>query len=134
MQGSRIIISASGMLTGGRVLHHAMNWLPNKDATFIFAGYQAEETRGRQIVNGAKSIKIFGQNIPVCAHIEQFKGFSAHADRDELIKWLASSGTTPGELKIVHGEGSIEDSFCEHVKNTLGWKASVAEPEEEVEL
>ncbi|MDR2337859.1 MAG: MBL fold metallo-hydrolase [Deltaproteobacteria bacterium] len=134
LTGARIIISASGMLTGGRVLHHAMNWLPNKSATFIFAGYQAEETRGRQIITGEDSVKIFGQTISVCANIEQFTGFSAHADRNELIKWLASSGTSPREVKVVHGEGKSADSFCEHLKAQLGWQTSVAKLDEEIEL
>ncbi len=134
VSGSRIIISASGMLTGGRILHHALNFLPKEDATFIFAGYQAEETRGRKIIDGEESIKIFGSQIPIKARIEQFHGFSAHADRDELIKWLASSGTTPGQLKVVHAEGSIADDFCEHVKKELGWKVSVAQLDEEMEI
>jgi metallo-beta-lactamase family protein len=86
IKGARIIISFSGMLTGGRVLHHAIRILPNEDATIVFVGYQASGTRGRQIVEGAREVKIMKQVVPVRCHVEVVEGFSAHADWKGVLR------------------------------------------------
>jgi metallo-beta-lactamase family protein len=100
IKGARIIISFSGMLTGGRVLHHAIRILPNEDATIVFVGYQASGTRGRQIVEGAREVKIMKQVVPVRCHVEVVEGFSAHADWKGVLRWL--EGTTVTTEKSVY--------------------------------
>ena len=95
MKGTRIIITASGMLTGGRVLHHAMRVLPNPDATIIFVGYQAAGTTGRRILDGEKEVRIMKHWIPVRCHVEKIDGFSAHADWKAVLRWLSGLKVTP---------------------------------------
>jgi metallo-beta-lactamase family protein len=105
-----IIISASGMAEGGRILHHLEFKLPDHRTTVLFVGFQAAGTRGRALQEGARSIKIHGKQVPVRARIETLDGLSAHADRGEVLRWLRSSGRRPGAVHLVHGEpAGIED-------------------------
>lgn len=133
-KGQRIIISASGMVTGGRILHHLKNWLPEERTTVVFVGYQAEETRGRQILSGAPEVKIFGEYVPIRAHVEEVAGLSAHGDRRELLRWLKSSTGTPAQVKITHGEPDAAAAFTKLVSTELGWKTTVAIHGETVEV
>src|SRR5947209_953032 len=104
-KGTRIIISASGMMTGGRVLHHAQRILPDDNATIVFVGYQAAGTIGRRILDGEKEVKVLGQWIPVRCHVERIGGFSAHADWQEVLRWLAPlKDTPPRKTFLTHGE------------------------------
>jgi metallo-beta-lactamase family protein len=132
--GPRIIIAASGMATGGRILHHLMNLLPKEDTTVLFVGFQAEETRGRLIQSGIKEIKIFGSLVPVRAHIETISGLSAHADQEELLRWLHNAKNRPQRVKVVHGEGGAISTFVEMVKNKFNWNASPANHLETIEV
>lgn len=134
LSGARIIISASGMMTGGRILHHLRNWLPRESTTIVFVGYQAQGTRGQIIQSGQDEVKIFGEQVSVRAHVETISGLSAHADKNELVRWLKSCGTSPHEVKVVHGEKDATAYFSDHIKTTLGWHSSVAEYGEVMEV
>ncbi len=129
-----IIVSASGMASGGRVLHHLKHILPNHRNTVMFVGYQAMGTRGEKLVNGATSIKIHGQNIPVKARIKHFDAFSAHADSSQIIDWLRSIKTPPKTVFVTHGEAQAAHAMAEKIKIELGWEARVPELNEKVKL
>ncbi len=130
-----IIISASGMATGGRVLHHLRSFLPDHLSTVIMVGYQAGGTRGRKLLNGDKKIKIFGQDVDVKANIKEIDTLSAHADYQELIDWLKlSKSLSPKQVFIVHGEPDAADEFRLHLKDQLGWTATVPEYMSEYEV
>ena len=134
LDGPRIIISASGMITGGRILHHMRRCLPMPDTTVLLAGYQAEGTRGRIIQSGAETVKIFGEYVPIRAHVETLSGLSAHADRNGLLRWLKSCRGSPRLVKVTHGEEGSAVSFAETLHSELGWNASAAESMEQVSL
>jgi metallo-beta-lactamase family protein len=116
-----IIISASGMATGGRVLHHLYHRLPKEEDTVIFVGFQAVGTRGRRLLDGEKSVKIFGQEVEVKARIERIYGLSAHADRSELFDWLDNFEDAPKFTFIVHGEPESATAFAQAIKERLDW-------------
>jgi len=129
-----IIISASGMMTGGRVLHHLYNRLPRKNDTLLIVGYQAIGTRGSRLVNREKTIRIFGQDVPVNCHIEQIDGLSAHADKCELFDWLGHFENSPKITFVVHGELESATYMAAKIENDLGWNAVVPEYLESFEL
>ena len=118
-----IIISASGMGTGGRVVHHLRSMLPNAKHTVLMVGYQAIGTRGRALVDGAEQVKMHGELVPVRARVERIEEFSVHADSTELIAWLGSSSEAPGQVFVVHGEAGVAESFSDLVRSKLGWKS-----------
>ncbi len=134
LKGPRIIISASGMATGGRILHHLTRWLPDERSTVLLVGYQAEGTRGRKLLDGEHSIKIFAAMVPVRATVRTMSSLSAHGDRSELLRWLKSSTGTPAQVKIIHGERASSQAFAKTVEKELGWRASVAEYLETVDV
>jgi metallo-beta-lactamase family protein len=127
IKGTVIIIAGSGMCTGGRIKHHLVTNISRPESTILFAGYQAVGTLGRDIVEGAKEVRILGQSYPVRARIVQIDGFSAHADRDELIRWLSSLRQPPRHLFVTHGELSVSQHFAALVKDRTGWNVSVPE-------
>jgi metallo-beta-lactamase family protein len=118
---SAIVISSSGMATGGRVLHHMAAALPDSKNTVLFVGYQAAGTRGRSLVDGANTIKIHGQAVPVNAEITRLDSMSAHADRGEILRWLGTFPQAPGRLCLVHGEPAPMDALKQRVESELGW-------------
>jgi len=120
-----IIVSASGMVTGGRILHHLEHRLPRPQDTVLFIGYQAEGTRGRTILEGKPTVKIHGQEIPVKAHIEQISGFSAHADYQEVLAWLVGFNRPPRQTFIVHGEPEAAASLAGKIRDKLGWEVVI---------
>ncbi|MFM5904977.1 MAG: MBL fold metallo-hydrolase RNA specificity domain-containing protein, partial [Micrococcales bacterium] len=128
-----IIISASGMGTGGRVVHHLRDMLPNPRHTVIMVGYQAIGTRGRSLVDGAEFVKMHGEMVQVKAQIEQIQSFSVHADSDELIAWI-SSGEKPNQVFVVHGEAGAAEVFSDRIKSQLGYASHVPHDGEEVTL
>lgn len=134
MKGSRIIISASGMMTGGRVLHHAMRILPNENATVVFVGYQAAGTTGRRIQDGEREVKIMKNWIPVRCHIEKVEGFSAHADWKAVIRWLSGLNTTPKMVFTTHGEPEAAEAMAGHIRDEFSWNVVVPEYEQTIEL
>jgi metallo-beta-lactamase family protein len=127
IKGTAIIVAGSGMCTGGRIKHHLVTNISRPESTILFVGYQAEGTLGRQIVDGAKEVRIYGQFYPVEAKVVQINGFSAHADRDELIKWLSSLRQPPKRLFVTHGESNVSQHFAATVKDRMGWNITVPE-------
>ena len=134
MKGARIIISASGMLTGGRVMHHAMRILPDENATIIFVGYQAAGTAGRRVLDGEPEVRIMKNWIPVRCHVERVEGFSAHADWKAVIKWLEGLPNTPKMVFTTHGEPDAAEAMAGHIKDRFGWNVIVPQYEQTVEL
>lgn len=134
IQGPAIIISASGMATGGRILHHLRHRLDDPSTTVLFAGYQAAGTRGRRLVDGEREIKIFGGMVPVKARIMQLTSLSAHADADELTIWLSRAERPPERVFVTHGEPSSSRAFATRLTERLGWHCEVPELEQTVTL
>lgn len=134
IKGTTIIIAGSGMCTGGRIKHHLVANISRPESTILFVGYQARGTLGRQIVDGAAEVRILGQFYPVRARIAQLTGFSAHADRDELMKWLSGFEKAPRQLFVTHGEPEVANYFSNHVRDKTGWKVSVPAYREQVLL
>lgn len=124
--GPMIILSASGMATGGRVLHHLRQVLPRTDSTVVFAGHQAAGTRGQLLINGAPSIRIFGEFVDVRCSVRHIESLSAHADRSELIDWVSLSSRPPKVTYIVHGEPAAAESMCNEIETRLGWTVDIA--------
>lgn len=133
-QGSAIIISASGMATGGRVLHHLAQWLPDPASTVIFAGYQAAGTRGRRLQDGERQVRIHGQTVEVRAHIESISSLSAHADAGEIMRWLRGFKKPPRKTFVVHGEVDSSAALRDLIAQELGWDAVVPTYKEVIEL
>jgi metallo-beta-lactamase family protein len=134
LDGPRIIISASGMLTGGRVIHHLARLVQDPKNVVIMAGYQAAGTRGRDLLEGAPTIRIHGRHVKVRAECLSLEGLSAHAGQDELVRWMTSGGATPRKVFLTHGEPESSFAFCQHIERELGWETSVPELDEEVDL
>lgn len=132
--GSAIIISASGMATGGRVVHHLAQWLPDKASSVIFVGYQAAGTRGRRLQDGEKQIKLHGEMVPVHAHIESIGSLSAHADCGEIMRWLGGFKRPPRKTFVVHGEAGSSAALRDRIVSELGWDAVIPTYKEVVEL
>lgn len=131
---SAIVISASGMATGGRVLHHLKAALPDSRNTVLFVGYQAAGTRGRDLVEGAPAVKIHGQPVPVHARVARIDSMSAHADRGEILRWLGTLPAAPSRLVLVHGEPVSMDALKATVAERLGWSAYTPEHRETMRL
>ncbi|MBU0590430.1 MAG: MBL fold metallo-hydrolase [Gammaproteobacteria bacterium] len=129
-----IIVSASGMATGGRVLHHLKTMAPNHRNTIIFAGFQAGGTRGARMVAGERSIRIHGQDVAVNAEVMMLHGMSAHADAQQIIEWLASSPQPPRGVYINHGESDPADALRQRIERELGWSAMVPRLGQTIEL
>ncbi|MDT5156322.1 MAG: metallo-beta-lactamase family protein [Acidobacteriota bacterium] len=133
-RGTRIIISASGMLTGGRVLHHALRILPDERATLLFVGYQAAGTTGRKILDGARVVRIMKEGVPVRCHVERVGGFSAHADWKEVLRWLEPLKEAPRRVFTTHGEPEAAAAMAGHIRERFGWRVDAPQYGESVEL
>jgi metallo-beta-lactamase family protein len=134
IKGSSIIIAGSGMVTGGRVKHHIVKNIGRAESTILFVGYQAEGTPGRILVDGAKKVRLLGQIHPVKINIEQIEGFSAHADRDGLLEWLADIRVPPRCVFVTHGEEKAANSFAKLLEEKTGWTIKVPKYKETVKL
>lgn len=134
LRGPRIIISASGMLTGGRVLHHAMRILPDEHATIVFVGFQAAGTTGRRVQDGEREVRIMKNWVPVKCHVEKVEGFSAHADWQGVIRWLEGLHTAPRRVFTTHGEPEAAEAMAQHIRDRFGWTVEVPAFEERFEL
>jgi metallo-beta-lactamase family protein len=134
LKGPMIIISASGMATGGRVLHHLKHRLPNPDTTVLLVGFQAEGTRGRSLQDGAKEVKMLGEVIPVRAKIKVLDGFSAHADQGEILRWLGTFPKAPKMTYIVHGEPAGANALAAVIRERLKWNVEIAKYQQKVSL
>lgn len=131
---SAIVISSSGMATGGRVLHHMAAALPDAKNSVLFVGYQAAGTRGRALVDGAREVKIHGQVVPVRARIARNDSMSAHADRNEILRWLETLPAAPRRLFLVHGEPMPMDALKQRVQEHFAWEAAAPAHRETVTL
>jgi metallo-beta-lactamase family protein len=129
-----IIISASGMATGGRILHHLQQRLPHEENTILFIGYQAEGTRGRTILEGKPTVKIHSQQVPVAARIENISGFSGHGDYNEILAWLMGFNRPPEKTFIVHGEPDAAESMALKIRERFGWVVTVPKYGESFDL
>ena len=134
LKGTRIVVSASGMLTGGRVLHHAMRILPDENATIVFVGYQAAGTTGRRVQDGEAEVRIMKNWIPVRCYVEKVEGFSAHADWKAVIRWLEGMSGSPKTAFTTHGEPEAAAAMAQHIRDRFGWNVVVPEYGQEVEL
>lgn len=134
IRGNAIIISSSGMMSGGRILHHLFHRLRNVRDTVLISGYQAEGTRGRDLVDGKPAIKIFGEEVPVKCKVVNMTSLSGHADRAELFAWLGSFRSKPKLAFTVHGEGAALDAYAQAIRDELGWNVVVPEYLESVLL
>ena len=132
--GPAIVISASGMATGGRVLRHLEQALPDPKNTVLFVGFQAKGTRGRDLIEGARQVKMFGQLIPVRARIERLNDMSAHADAGEILRWLGTFPSAPGITYLVHGEPTAQAVLKARIERELGWRVHVPSHGEQVEV
>jgi len=129
-----IIISSSGMATGGRVLHHLAQRMPDPKNTILFIGFQAPGTRGFAIKNGARAIKIFGEEVPLRARVVALEQFSDHADPPEMLEWLRTFKNKPGITYLVHGEPEASSTLRDTIANQLGWTIRVAEWMQKVQV
>ncbi len=127
MTTPRIIVSASGMITGGRVLHHVKTLAPYARNTILFTGYQAAETRGARILSGERNVKILGENVAINAEVVSLENMSAHADSEEVMQWLSSFKRAPSKVFITHGEPDSAQALKNLITTELGWNCLVPE-------
>lgn len=125
IRGTVLVIAGSGMCTGGRIKHHLVNNIERPESTILFVGYQAVGTLGRTIVDGAKEVRILGQKHRVEANVVRLQGFSGHADRDEIYRWLSGLKNAPRQVFVTHGEAESAQKFSEFLKEKTGWQTSV---------
>jgi metallo-beta-lactamase family protein len=133
-KGPMIIIAASGMLTGGRVLHHLIAFGQDSRNAILLSGYQAGGTRGAVLASGADHLRIFGQDVPIRAEVVPMQGFSGHADADEMLAWMGGATPTPRKVYVTHGEPDAADVLRARITHELGWEARVPEHLERVSL
>ena len=134
IKGTAIIIAGSGMCTGGRIKHHLKNNIDRPESTILFVGYQAVGTLGRIILDQPETVRIFGEEHLIKARIERISGFSAHADQNELYRWISSLTQPPRRVFITHGEESAATAFQKFLTDKTGWTCVVPEYEQEVVL
>ena len=134
MRFPAVIISASGMASGGRVLHHLKAFAPDQRNSILFAGFQAAGTRGAAMVSGARTVKIHGQQVPIRAEVTQLDSLSAHADRDELLAWIGALPSAPQRVFVTHGEPVAADALRQAIEERHHWPCSVPEYRDTVEL
>ncbi|HMA41765.1 MAG TPA: MBL fold metallo-hydrolase, partial [Gemmatimonadales bacterium] len=134
VRGPVIIVSASGMATGGRILHHLQHRLPDPRTTVLLVGFQAEGTRGRALQDGARTLKMFGEQVPVRARVETVHGLSAHADQAELLRWLGGFTRAPRTTYLVHGEPEATRAMAQAITTRYGWAVRIPKDGEQVSL
>lgn len=125
--GPQIVIAGSGMANGGRIKHHLRSRLSSEQTMVLFTGYQAEGTLGRELLEGAPTVSIFGDEIPVAAKVDKLNSLSAHADQAEIMNWLSFFRTPPKKLFIVHGEPAAQDALAEKIRSEMGWTVEIPE-------
>lgn len=133
-EGPMILISASGMATGGRILHHLKAFAPLSTTTILLAGYQAAGTRGAALANGAGEIRIHGEYVPIKAEVASLKNFSAHADAPGIVEWLRGAGLPPKRTFITHGEPLASEALRQRIRKELGWDAEIPDFRDTVTL
>jgi metallo-beta-lactamase family protein len=134
IKGTVMIIAGSGMCTGGRIKHHLVNNITRPECTILFVGYQAKGTLGREILDGNSEVRILGQMYPVKASVVKVQGFSAHADRKEMLDWLKNLKHPPKRVFLIHGEKEVSENFRRYLIDQTGWNVMVPEYQQEVPL
>lgn len=134
IKGSAIIMAGSGMITGGRIKHHLVREITRPESTLVFVGYQAQGTLGRQISDGVSPVRIFGQTYPVTMKVERIEGFSAHAGKDDLERWLSNFKSPPTRIFLTHGEEEAISSLEDYLRSKNGWEVSAPEYLQEYEF
>jgi len=134
IRGGAIIISASGMCDAGRIKHHLRYNLPRRECSILITGFQAQGSLGRRLVDGVKSVRLFGEDVPVRAQIHTIGGLSAHADQAALLGWLQGFQKPPARTFVVHGESSTAQGFADLIDTRFGWRVDVPERGNAVEL
>ena len=134
MPGPAVVVSASGMATGGRVVHHLFHRLRDPRSTVLFVGYQAEGTLGRRLLEGETEVSVLGEPVTVKATIRKIPALSAHADSNELMAWLKTAPAPPKTLFLTHGEPEAQDAFAERVRAELGWNVRIPSHGDVVEV
>ncbi len=134
IKGTSMIIAGSGMCNGGRIKHHLVSNISRKESTILFVGYQAFGTVGRHIINGARDVRILGKKRKIKARIAQVGGFSAHADKEELLEWVKALKKPPRRVFVTHGEADAAQSFADLISERTGWDVTVPEYQDEVIL
>lgn len=133
-RGPMMIIAGSGMVTGGRIVHHLVHHLPDPTCTVLFTGYQAEGTTGRQIVDGRDHVRLLGGDVPVRARVERLDSLSAHADYGEILDWLRNFKTPPRKTFLVHGEPDAQESLRQKIVSEFGWEVVIPEQGDTVSI
>lgn len=133
-RGAAVIIAGSGMLNGGRIKHHLLRHIDDPASCLLFVGYQANGTLGRQLVEGARRVRLFGIERPVRIRVEQVQGFSGHADRDEVLGWLSRMSPKPKKVAVIHGGDQVAPAFAKLVQERLGIPAHASEYRERIEV
>jgi metallo-beta-lactamase family protein len=134
LKGPAVILSSSGMLSGGRILHHCKQRLPKPENTLLITGYQSVGTLGRALLDGAKSVRIHKGEVPVLAEIANLKGLSGHADAGELLKWLSEVAPPPKKIFLTHGEEEAAVALAAQIDRAHGYPTHVPDIGETVEL
>ncbi|MBI5576242.1 MAG: MBL fold metallo-hydrolase [Deltaproteobacteria bacterium] len=134
LRGGAIIMAGSGMCEAGRIKHHLKHNLWRKECSIVIVGFQAEGTLGRRIVDGAKWVRVFGEDIAVAADVYTIGGLSAHADRDDLLAWAGNFRTPPARVCVAHGEESVSIGFAQTLRDRFGWSAVVPDPGQPMEI
>ncbi len=134
VKGPAVIVSSSGMLSGGRILHHCRVRLPHAENTLLITGYQAEGTLGRSLLEGAKLVRIHKQPVPVLAEVTELRGLSGHADAREIVRWLSAVKRPPRRIFLTHGEEEAAVAMAAHINRARGFATAVPEPDEVVDL
>ena len=132
--GPMVLISASGMITGGRILHHLQAYAPDPRNAVVLTGFQAVGTRGAALLAGARSLRIFGEDVPIRAEVVSIESMSAHADADEIMAWLRAAPAAPTATFVTHGEPAASDALRARIKRELGWQVRVPEHGETVDI
>ena len=133
-KGPMVVIAGSGMATGGRIIHHIHEWADDPRNTIVLAGFQAGGTRGALIRDGAKSVRMFGDDVPIKAEVVNLDTLSAHADGNELLAWARRSPKPPREVFVNHGEPAAADTLRARFKRELGWNARVPDHLQSIDL
>jgi metallo-beta-lactamase family protein len=134
LKGPAVIISSSGMLSGGRILHHCRVRLPKQENTLLITGYQAAGTLGRALLDGATTVRIHKGQVPVLAEVRDLKGLSGHADAAEMLRWMSAVKAAPQAVFVTHGEADAAEALAARITRERGWKALVPELGATVEL
>ncbi|HEU5250381.1 MAG TPA: MBL fold metallo-hydrolase RNA specificity domain-containing protein, partial [Thermoanaerobaculia bacterium] len=133
-KGPMVIVSASGMLSGGRIIHHLKRRLPDAETTLLFVGFQAAGTLGRRILEGAREVRLHGQDVPVRAEILEIPALSAHADQRGLLEWVGATPAPPRAVYLVHGEPAAREALAAALRAKAGWNVVLPEEGQAVEL